>query len=119
MNLPQDVTRRGEVHVESVHFGIVEGDRKLRRKSSKKLVHNSQIVSDIFVAEHLVILGGADGESNIFRKICKNSNFEVFECCKNASSAMFQVSVFCVRIHHYHFYATMEIRVFVISNEQL
>ena len=60
--MPQDITRRGEVHVESVHFGIVEGDRKLRRKSSKKLVHNSQIVSDIFVADHLVILGGADGE---------------------------------------------------------
>ena len=67
--MPQDITRRGEVHVESVHFGIVEGDRKLRRKSSKKLVHNSQIVSDIFVADHLVILGGADGESTFFRTI--------------------------------------------------
>jgi hypothetical protein len=51
------------VHVESVHFSVVDGDRKLRRKSSKKLIHNSEIVSDIFVADHLVILGGADGEN--------------------------------------------------------
>ena len=64
MVLFQDVTRRGEVHVESVHFVVVDGDRKLRRKSSKKLIDNSEIVSSIFVADHLVVLGGADGEGN-------------------------------------------------------
>lgn len=58
----KDVTRHGEVHVESVNFVVADGDRKLRRKSSKKLIDNSEIVSSIFVSEHLVILGGADGQ---------------------------------------------------------
>jgi hypothetical protein len=54
--------------VESVHLSVVEGDRKLRRKSSKKLISNSEIVSNIFVADHLVILGGADGKKAVYIK---------------------------------------------------
>jgi hypothetical protein len=64
------------VHVESVHFSVVDGDRKLRRKSSKKLIHNSEIVSDIFVADHLVILGGADGEESLLWSLKKLQSFQ-------------------------------------------
>lgn len=48
--------------MESVFFGVGDSDRKFRRKSSKKLVHGSEILSHVFVADHLVILGGADGK---------------------------------------------------------